>query len=118
MLSAAVQKAVGMTVEEYLAPRLFEPLGFGEHWWEESPEGVSAGGYGFNLCTEDIAKFGVFLLRRGAYGGKQLLDPQWVDEATAGRGTATSSGAVSRRALTVRRGRSRSFASFFRSRIW
>lgn len=83
MLSAAVQKAVGMTVEEYLAPRLFEPLGFGEHWWEESPEGVSAGGYGFNLCTEDIAKFGVFLLRRGAYGGKQLLDPQWVDEATA-----------------------------------
>lgn len=83
MLSAVVQKLTGMTVEEYLTPRLFEPLGFGEHRWELSPEGITAGGFGLNLCTEDIAKFGVFLRNRGMYNGKQLLDPKWIDEATA-----------------------------------
>ncbi len=83
MLSAVVQKLTGMTVEEYLTPRLFEPLGFGEHRWELSPEGITAGGFGFNLRTEDIAKFGVFLRNRGMYDGKQLLDPAWIDEATA-----------------------------------
>ena len=65
MLSAVVQKLTGMTVEEYLTPRLFEPLGFGEHRWELSPEGITAGGFGFNLRTEDIAKFGVFSPQQG-----------------------------------------------------
>ena len=83
MLSALIQKLTGQTVEEYLTPRLFEPLGFGEYLWEKSPEGISVGGSGFNLRTEDIAKFGVFLRNRGSYGGKQLLDPNWIDEATA-----------------------------------
>lgn len=83
MLSAVIQKLTGLTVEEYLTPRLFEPLGFGEHRWELSPEGVTTGGFGLNLCTEDIAKFGVFLRNRGSYDGKQLLDPHWIDEATA-----------------------------------
>ena len=83
MLSAVVQKLTGMTVEEYLTPRLFEPLGFGSHRWEKSPEEVTAGGFGLNLCTEDVAKFGVFLRNRGSFGGKQLLSPGWIDEATA-----------------------------------
>ncbi len=83
MLSAALQRLTGMTVEEYLTPRLFEPLGFGKYRWEKSPEGVTAGGFGFNLCTEDVAKFGVFLRNKGCYNGKQLLDPGWIEEATA-----------------------------------
>lgn len=83
MLSAVVQKVTGQKVVDYLKPRLFEPLGFGHYHWEESPEGVTAGGYGFNLLTEDLAKFGVFLRNRGSYGGKQLLNPEYVDEATA-----------------------------------
>lgn len=83
MLSAIVQKLTGEKVVDYLKPRLFEPLGFGNYWWEESPEGITTGGSGFNLLTEDIAKFGVFLLNKGRFGGKQLLDPAWIEEATA-----------------------------------
>ena len=74
MLSAVVQRVSGMKLVDYLKPRLFDPLGFGEYWWEESPEGISAGGTGFHLQTEDIAKFGLFLLNKGNYGGEQLLD--------------------------------------------
>ena len=83
MVSAIVQKVTGQTVCDYLKPRLFDPLGFGEYWWDTCPKGVSAGGFGFNVTTEDIAKFGVFIADRGAFDGKQLLDPAWVDAATA-----------------------------------
>ncbi len=58
MQSAMVQKATGQTVLEYLRPRLFEPLGIEKPTWELSPQGISTGGYGLSIRTEDIAKFG------------------------------------------------------------
>src|SRR5262245_26309306 len=58
MLSAAVQKATGQTVLDFLKPRLFEPLGIERPTWEVSPQGITTGGYGLSVRTEDIAKFG------------------------------------------------------------
>src|SRR5262245_11058011 len=55
MLSAAVQKATGQTVLDYLRPRLFEPLGIERPTWEMSPQGISTGGFGLSIRTEDIA---------------------------------------------------------------
>jgi CubicO group peptidase (beta-lactamase class C family) len=83
MLSAAVQKATGQTVLEYLTPRLFEPLDIRKPTWETSPQGISAGGYGLSVRTEDIAKFGQLYLQKGEWQGKRLLPAGWVEEATA-----------------------------------
>jgi CubicO group peptidase (beta-lactamase class C family) len=83
MLSAIVQKATGQTVLDYLRPRLFEPLGIENPTWEASPQGVSAGGYGLSVRTEDIASFGQLYLRKGKWQGKQLVPEAWVDAATA-----------------------------------
>jgi CubicO group peptidase (beta-lactamase class C family) len=83
MLSAAVQKATGQTVLDYLRPRLFEPLGIENPTWEASPQGISAGGYGLSVRTEDIAKFGQLYLQKGKWGGKQLVPAAWVEAATA-----------------------------------
>ena len=71
MLSAIVQKATGMTVLDYLKPRLFEPLGIEHPTWETSPQGISAGGYGLSIRTEDIARFGQLYLQKGKWQGKQ-----------------------------------------------
>ena len=83
MLSAALQKTVGETTRDYLVPRLFEPLHIETPFWEESPEGVSKGGTGLYLRTEDIAKFGQLYLQRGRWNDKQLLSADWVDLATS-----------------------------------
>jgi CubicO group peptidase (beta-lactamase class C family) len=83
MLSAAVQKTTGQTVLEYLTPRLFEPLDIRKPTWETSPQGISAGGFGLSVRTEDIAKFGQLLLQKGEWQGKRLLPAGWVEEATA-----------------------------------
>ena len=83
MLSAAVQKATGQTVLDYLKPRLFDPLGIEHPTWETSPQGISTGGYGLSIRTEDIAKFGQLYLQKGKWQGKQLVPEAWVEAATA-----------------------------------
>ena len=83
MLSAVIQKVTGQTTYEYLQPRLFEPLGISGIWWDTCPKGISAGGFGLNVHTEDIAKFGQLYLQKGMWEGKQLLDPAWVETATS-----------------------------------
>ncbi len=83
MLSAIVQKVTGQTVLDYLRPRLFDPLGIKNPTWGTSPQGVSLGGYGLSIRTEDIAKFGQLYLQKGKWNGKQLVPESWVEAATA-----------------------------------
>jgi CubicO group peptidase (beta-lactamase class C family) len=83
MLSAIVQKATGQTVLDYLRPRLFEPLGIESPTWGTSPQGISQGGYGLSIRTEDIAKFGQLYLQQGKWGGKPLIPATWIASATS-----------------------------------
>jgi CubicO group peptidase (beta-lactamase class C family) len=83
MLSAIVQKATGQTVNDYLTPRLYEPLGIAKPQWVSSPEGINAGAYGLSVRTEDIAKLGQLYLQKGVWKGKQIIPAAWVAEATA-----------------------------------
>src|SRR5438874_2734817 len=83
MLSAIVQKVTGTTVFDYLKPRLFEPLGIDHPTWETSPQGITTGGYGLSINTEDIARFGQLCLQKGKWQGKQLVPEKWVEAATA-----------------------------------
>lgn len=82
MCSAAVQKRTGQTVLDFLQPRLFQPLGIENPTWPTSPEGVTLGGYGLSVRTEDIAKFGLLYLNRGQWNGQQLIPSEWVQQAT------------------------------------
>ena len=83
MLSAIVQKVTGQSVLDYLGPRLFAPLGIVDPTWDASKQGVSLGGFGLNVRTEDIARFGQLYLQRGEWQGKPLVPAAWVDTATA-----------------------------------
>ncbi|MBZ0297112.1 MAG: serine hydrolase, partial [Anaerolineae bacterium] len=83
MLSAIVQKTTGIKLFEYLQPRLFEPLGIENAFWQESPQEITAGGIGLSIKTEDIAKFGQLYLQRGMWRDRQLLPEAWVEEATS-----------------------------------
>jgi CubicO group peptidase (beta-lactamase class C family) len=83
MLSAIVQKTTGMTVLDYLKPRLFEPLGIENPTWGTSRQGITLGGYGLSVRTEDIARFGQLYLQKGRWQGKQLIPQAWVETATA-----------------------------------
>lgn len=81
MLSAIITKKTGLTLMEYLTPRLFTPLGIEEARWELSPDGCNEGGFGLHISCEDAARFGQFYFDRGVYNGKRLLFKEWFDEA-------------------------------------
>jgi CubicO group peptidase (beta-lactamase class C family) len=83
MLSATVQKVTGTPLRAWLGPRLFDIIGITDPVWETSPEGISIGGTGLKLKTEDIARFGQLYLRKGEWQGKRVLPAAWVELATS-----------------------------------
>lgn len=83
MLSSIVQKVTGQTMLDYLRPRLFEPLGIQNPQWDMSPQGVTIGGWGLHICTEDIARFGLLYLQKGRWNEGQLVPEEWTRQATS-----------------------------------
>jgi CubicO group peptidase (beta-lactamase class C family) len=83
VLSAIVQQAAGMTVLEYLRPRLFDPLGIDHVEWQSCPRGVDVGGWGMSTTTEALAKFGLLYLQKGLWSGRRVLREEWVEQATS-----------------------------------
>ncbi len=82
MLSAIIWKATGQHLVDFLMPRLFEPLGIKRPEWETCPMGITAGGMGLSLATEDVAKFGQMLLDMGKYEGGTIVSEAYVALAT------------------------------------
>jgi CubicO group peptidase (beta-lactamase class C family) len=82
MLSAIIQRVTGEKLIDYLRPRLFDPLGIQDPTWWECPGGINTGGFGLNITTEDIAKFGQLFLDRGRWQGTQLVSEGWIAEAS------------------------------------
>lgn len=83
ILSAVISKVTGMSVVDYLYPRMFEPLGIEKPFWETDGQGNNAGGWGLYMKSEDIAKFFLPYIHGGKWiDGTQLIPEIWVKEAT------------------------------------
>ncbi len=87
LVSCMVQRVTGMTVRDYLVPRLFAPLGMMNPdgtppAWDCCPGGVNVGGWGLWLSCAQIARFGQCLLQKGAWDGVQVLPEEWLRRAT------------------------------------
>ncbi|MFN8343279.1 MAG: serine hydrolase [Cyclobacteriaceae bacterium] len=83
MVSAIIQKTSGQTLAAFLKSRLFNPLGITDWDWESDPDGISTGGYGLRVTTEDIAKFGLLYLNGGKWNNQQIVPTNWVKAATS-----------------------------------
>ncbi len=82
MLCAMLVRITGISVSEYLAPRLFEPLGYARMpFWEKDGYGIEAGGWGLYLTTEELAKFTLCYQQGGVFNGKQVIPVNWVKES-------------------------------------
>lgn len=79
LLSVIVSRVTGKKVVDYLAEKLFEPLGIVDYIWEESPQGYNSGGWGLYLSTESLAKVGQLMLQGGVWEGVQLISQEWIE---------------------------------------
>ncbi len=83
LLCCMMHRLTGISVVDYLMPRLFEPLGIEKPFWETDFHGVEAGGWGMMLTTMDLAKFILLYQQGGKWNGEQILPAGWAETATA-----------------------------------
>ena len=78
-----VQCRAGCTLNRYLTPRLFAPLGIIAPTWETDPMGYSFGAGGLFLCVSELLRFGELLLAGGKWNGRQLIPADYIAEASS-----------------------------------
>ena len=81
MLSALLQQTTGQRVQDYLKPRLFDPLGIENVGWDTCPKGRNLGRSGLYLKTSELGKLGRLYLQKGVWEGRQLVPADWVAES-------------------------------------
>jgi sortase B len=82
MLSAIIYKKTGKHLSEYLAERLFEPLGIADYAWEKCPMGIEKGGWGLYMRPEDMGKIGTLVMNGGVWGGKRIISEEYLKKST------------------------------------
>ncbi|MFC0674375.1 serine hydrolase domain-containing protein [Brachybacterium hainanense] len=92
MLARVVEARSGLTLRDYLMPRLFEPLGIVNPQWHTTVDGSTWGATGLHLRSGDMARIGALLLARGTWSGvgggadgasQQLVPGSWIDRLHA-----------------------------------
>lgn len=81
ILAKIVTRIAGVSLTEFLEPRLFAPLGIDNYFWEMGPESTEKGGWGLHLSAESWAKLGILFLKRGLWGKKRILSERWISES-------------------------------------
>ncbi len=81
ILSAAVTMITGLPMDEYLKKKLFDPLGIGTFFWEKCPRGITKGGWGLYMRSEDIARIAMLYLNKGICEDKKIVSPEWINES-------------------------------------
>ena len=82
ILSAIVYRKTGKHLSEYLAERLFKPLGIENYAWEKCPMGTEKGGWGLYMRPEDMGKIGTLVMNGGVWEGKRIVSEEYLKKAT------------------------------------
>jgi CubicO group peptidase (beta-lactamase class C family) len=92
----SLARLFGKGLPEVLKTSIMDPIGASQQWhWYgygnskveiegQQVESVSGGtrwGGGLWINSEDLARFGLLILRHGTWGGKQLVPAQWLKDA-------------------------------------
>jgi CubicO group peptidase (beta-lactamase class C family) len=83
VLTLLLREVTGMTLSEYLTPRLWQPMGAeADATWIKYPDGTEEGMGAFNASLRDYGRLGILLANDGAIGGKQVVPKDYLLEAT------------------------------------
>jgi len=83
MLAAIVERKSGRGMMDFLQERFFGPIGITKAWSTCSPQGIPCGGWGMNMTTRELARFGLLYLNEGEWEGRRVLSSSWIALATA-----------------------------------
>jgi CubicO group peptidase (beta-lactamase class C family) len=83
LVCAAIRELTGESPDAFARRTLFAPIGVtGETWFKSPHDGLPHCGGGLGLKALDLARVGYLVLRRGSWGGVQIVPAAWVDSST------------------------------------
>jgi CubicO group peptidase (beta-lactamase class C family) len=91
LLGLVLERAAGTSVSDFMAKRLWQPLGAeADATWnlDSKRSGFEKLESGLNARTVDYARFGLLFLHDGEWNGRRIVSEKWVRAATRA-GTAT-----------------------------
>jgi CubicO group peptidase (beta-lactamase class C family) len=84
VLSYIIENATGKSIAEYAEEKLWRPMGATHTalWSKDNPHGDEKAYCCFFATAEDFAKVGQLILNKGKWNGVQLIDSDYLKEAT------------------------------------
>jgi CubicO group peptidase (beta-lactamase class C family) len=83
VLAVALRGATGMTLSQYLTPRLWQPMGAeADATWIRTKDGLEVAAGGFNAILRDYGRLGMLLANDGVAAGKQVVPKEYLLDAT------------------------------------
>jgi len=86
LLGNILERVSGKPLEAFAREVLFQPLGITDLEWKTYPKnGKIASAVGLRVRPRDAAKIGQLVLDRGAWGGRQIVSPEWIEQSVRPR---------------------------------
>jgi CubicO group peptidase (beta-lactamase class C family) len=83
VLTELLRAVTGMSLSEYLTPRLWQPMGAeADATWVKTRDGTETGSGNFNAILRDYGRLGILLANDGALGGRQIVPRNYLLDAT------------------------------------
>jgi len=93
LIAAIVERLSGVSMMEYLYPRLLDPIGFSPGCYcLPTPDGDSFGGSGVMCTPRDLAKLAQLVMNGGAWDGKQLISENFIKMAVSAQADTSLTG--------------------------
>jgi CubicO group peptidase (beta-lactamase class C family) len=86
LLGNILERVSGKPLEAFAREVLFQPLGITDFEWKTYPKnGKIAPAIGLRIRPRDAAKIGQLVLNRGAWAGKPIVSPEWIEQSVRPR---------------------------------
>jgi CubicO group peptidase (beta-lactamase class C family) len=87
LLGQVVERSAGLAFDEFMAARLFAPLGIEDVVWRRSPSGEVQSGGQLGLRARDAERIGRLVLQDGVWEGERIVSSAWIAEMLTPRTT-------------------------------
>ncbi len=83
LMGVLLSKATGEPLARYASEKIWRPYGMErDAVWAIDRGGQERGGTGISMTLRDYGRLGLFILEGGKAGGKTVVPPWWIGEAT------------------------------------
>jgi CubicO group peptidase (beta-lactamase class C family) len=82
LLGAILEEATGRNLVSFAREVLFDPIGVGEVYWEQTFGSHYETDGGLHMTPRDMARLGYLMLHNGSWNGEQIVPADWVARST------------------------------------